>query len=202
MITKSTDPASASYQHMFNCSFLFHLNIISISFFLFWPLSAVSESVGFIGLQRLKPSPHTRWDFHVLQMEMRKERKKDEIYLWYLQLCFGISFCLVSIGEMLLYIMISYFSLDCKLNHLFSSCLARMIHQFKHYINEENCFKCIEKNAFSLLAGTFPPHLKIKQKYYTLTNYCCRNYCNILWTMASLTFFQRYYRCHLLLGFK
>ena len=81
MITKSTDPASASNQHMFNCSFLFHINIISISFFLFWPLSAVSESVGFIGLQRLKPSPTPDGTFMSYKWRCgKKERKMKYIF--------------------------------------------------------------------------------------------------------------------------
>ena len=58
-----------------------YMRYISISSFSCFGCCQQLARAGFIGLQRLKPpSPHTRWDFHVLQMEICKE--KDEICLW------------------------------------------------------------------------------------------------------------------------
>ena len=60
---------SIPYKHNFN------------SFFLFWPLSAVSESVGFIGLQRLKPSPTPDGTFMSYKWRCgKKERKMKYIF--------------------------------------------------------------------------------------------------------------------------
>ena len=58
-----------------------YMRYVSISSFSCFGCCQQLARAGFIGLQRLKPpSPHTRWDFHVLQMEICKE--KDEICLW------------------------------------------------------------------------------------------------------------------------